>query len=123
MLAVVWHFWIAVALVEVRRGGEGEIVERGPVLGELDHLDRAVELAAALVDVSHAQGVRGFEVAALELAVEVLDALLAAQPVGLLAQARPMGRQRSGDLQELRGLTRPLGSAQLAGDGHESLDE
>jgi len=73
--------------------------------------------------VSHAQGVRGLQVAALELAVEVLDALLAAQPVGLLAQARPVGRQRGRDLQELSGLARPLGGAQLAGDGHESLDE
>jgi len=41
--------------------------------------------------VSHAQGVRGLQVAALELAVEVLDALLAAQPVASSRRLAPWG--------------------------------
>ena len=71
---------VAVAEVEKAGGGVGEVVERCPQLGEIDHLDGAAELAAAFEDVRHSEGVGGLEVAAFELAIEVVGAVVVPQP-------------------------------------------
>ena len=89
---------VAVAHVQITRGGVGEVVERSPQLGEVDHVDGAVELTPGFENVRHAEGVGGLEVAPLELAVEIVDALLAAHAFGLVAQMplrEATGSQRS----------------------------
>ncbi len=92
---------IAVAQVEKTGRGVGEVVERRPELGEIDHLDGAGELAAPFEDVGHAQGVGGLEIAPFELAVEVVGAVVGPQPRCLSPQTASLRRQRGNGLQQL----------------------
>jgi hypothetical protein len=69
-----------------------------------------------------AEGVGGFEVAALELAVEIVDALLAADPFGLLAEGIALGRKRGRDVQQLGRLGGPADRPQATCNLDQPVD-
>ena len=98
--------------VEIPRRGIGQVVERGAELGEVDHVDGAFKLTTGLEDVGHPQRAGRLEVAALELAVEVVDSFLAMEAGCLLPEVRAVRSQRGRDFQKLGGLGRTAQSAQ-----------